>query len=177
MNKTKSNKLKECGSCSVCCVALTIDEPELQKLADVPCVNIRPQGGCSIYEKRPDVCKGWTCGWLNLDRLSDSLRPDKSNLLIKIEESSITLQPIGNPERHLTTTEVLEFIANCIHGSFEIAISLPTKPGLPYIRNILNQTISITDTASENQIRGKVIAAIMATTSAKAAIINVVRAN
>ena len=33
---------RECGSCTVCCVALTIDDPALQKVQGYRCPNLTP---------------------------------------------------------------------------------------------------------------------------------------
>lgn len=166
--------VKKCGTCSVCCSVLTINTPELQKPADVPCVHVKEGGGCAIYETRPSVCSSWTCGWLSSDRLKNNLRPDKSNILIRLDEgTSLTLQPIGSPVRFLTTIDVLELIASCINSKFEIAISVPTKPGHTNARQVLNQTISVEDIASEVQIRNKVIEAIINASSANTDLINI----
>ena len=47
---------RECGSCQVCCIAPSIDNPDIQKMAGSPCRHSL-QGGCSIYEDRPEVCR------------------------------------------------------------------------------------------------------------------------
>ncbi|WP_147480465.1 YkgJ family cysteine cluster protein [Pseudomonas coronafaciens] len=174
MKKPKAKIVKKCGTCSACCNVLTIDTPELQKPADVPCVHVREGGGCTIYETRPGVCKSWTCGWLSTDRLKNNLRPDKSNILIRLDDgNSLTLQPIESPVRFLTTTDVLELIATCINSNFEIAISVPTKPGHTNARQVLNQTISAVDIVSEVQIRRKVIEAIITASSARTDLIDI----
>ncbi len=47
---------RECGDCNVCCVSLTIDDPELQKVQGYRCKNSVPGKGCVIYQNRPQTC-------------------------------------------------------------------------------------------------------------------------
>jgi len=72
---------RECGECTICCRALQIDEPELQKHAAVVCPNC-VSGGCGIYQTRPKVCREFYCGWRAMEWLDDEWRPDKSGVLI-----------------------------------------------------------------------------------------------
>jgi len=44
---------RTCGACNVCCVALTIDDPALQRVQGYRCRNALPGNGCAIYEARP----------------------------------------------------------------------------------------------------------------------------
>jgi hypothetical protein len=64
MTVISPNTPRTCGSCSLCCKLLAIDE--LDKPAGRWCRHCRPgRGGCSIYADRPDVCRGFHCGWLD----------------------------------------------------------------------------------------------------------------
>jgi hypothetical protein len=55
---------RTCGDCSLCCKLINVREP-LNKPRDVWCQHCRPgKGGCSIYDTRPDVCRGFACDWL-----------------------------------------------------------------------------------------------------------------
>lgn len=75
---------RECGECTVCCVDLKIDDPELQKDDDVVCPHMVAHKGCSIYDHRPMTCRNWQCGW-RLIKLSDAMRPDRSKILLAPE--------------------------------------------------------------------------------------------
>ncbi len=79
---------RECGGCSVCCVELKIDDPELQKDDDVPCPHLTLNAKCSIYESRPHTCRHWLCGW-RLMALSDGMRPDRSKILLVPEMGTV----------------------------------------------------------------------------------------
>jgi hypothetical protein len=73
-----------CGSCSMCCKLLHIDEEELKKPQDKWCNHCRPGKGCSIYENRPPVCKDFACEWLIDPDMPDFWKPSVSNLLVTL---------------------------------------------------------------------------------------------
>jgi hypothetical protein len=73
---------RSCGSCTVCCIALAIDALELRKPVGQVCPHCVLDQGCAVYESRPAICRGWFCGWRQLDWLNEALRPDLSGILI-----------------------------------------------------------------------------------------------
>ncbi len=140
-------KDRNCGSCSVCCTSLRIDEPTLTKKADVPCINLKPQGGCSIYEDRPPLCKRWYCGWRMLP-LEPSMRPDRCNVIIihgKADYADFeyfTFSPASKNEASaLLTQEVLQSICALISRNIKVAISVPTQEGYCSYRDIINDAM------------------------------------
>jgi hypothetical protein len=55
---------RECGPCSICC--RLPDIPELNKPIDTMCGHADPSrkaGACTIYGKRPQVCREFECAW------------------------------------------------------------------------------------------------------------------
>jgi hypothetical protein len=92
---------RECGTCTVCCYALPIDNEELQKLPGEVCANCTGRG-CRIYETRPRTCRGFYCGWWLLPQLDDDWRPDRSGVLITPQNENI-------PERFVLR-EGIEFM-------------------------------------------------------------------
>jgi Fe-S-cluster containining protein len=60
-------QVNQCGSCNVCCRTPAIEEDKLddiipeQKPACVSCVHLN--GGCSIYDNRPEVCRNYLCAY------------------------------------------------------------------------------------------------------------------
>src|SRR5262245_37176595 len=88
---------RECGECNVCCKALLIDEPTLQKPPGVLCANWKPARGCGIYDTRPAACRGFFCGWRMMPELGDELRPDRSGILVRMIREHIPsgLNPVG----------------------------------------------------------------------------------
>jgi hypothetical protein len=75
---------RECGTCNVCCVALTIEDPKLTKLQGYRCKNTRPDNLCGIYETRPDTCRTFFCGWRRLKWVREGMRPDQSGVLVRL---------------------------------------------------------------------------------------------
>lgn len=72
---------RECGSCSLCCNLFLIDEPELRKPANRWCKHCS-KPGCSIYDSRPSVCRGFVCGWLaQSSTLSDLWFPANAKMV------------------------------------------------------------------------------------------------
>ncbi len=98
--------LRECGSCSECCTILAVQFPNYMKPHDSKCEYVRLEGGCSIYNKRPEVCRGYQCGWLELDALPNSCRPDLLGVMFRFEVNEKSWNPfektyvIANTNRH-----------------------------------------------------------------------------
>ncbi len=73
---------RSCGSCSLCCTVLRVDE--LQKLGGVPCRKLGPPGqGCSIHETRPGICRRYRCLWLQ-GKLDEEDRPDRLGAILDL---------------------------------------------------------------------------------------------
>jgi hypothetical protein len=82
-------QVNPCGDCQMCCVAPAIEQRELEpsdpikpKPACAKCPMLAEKG-CSIYNKRPWICKGYMC--LYAMGYTD-VRPDQNNV-------AWTLQP------------------------------------------------------------------------------------
>jgi len=71
---------RQCGPCTVCCVELKIDTPELRKKARTACQHLSA-AGCGIYAAHPPVCQQFLCGWRLFEEMSDDWRPDRSGIL------------------------------------------------------------------------------------------------
>jgi hypothetical protein len=129
----------------------------LKKNADEPCVNLREQGGCSIYDIRPSVCRTWYCGWRLIPSLADHWRPDQSKLLIRFDGSDYTIQPTGISHiSKLLTDEALELIGGMIASDISVSISIPTKPGFCSANATLNQYLGeAVEKRDLHQVRSK----------------------
>jgi Fe-S-cluster containining protein len=77
---------RACGSCSLCCTILRVDE--LGKRAGVDCIHQRRGpgvlAGCAIHEMRPPICRGYRCLWLQ-GGLEDDERPDRTGGIVDLE--------------------------------------------------------------------------------------------
>src|SRR5690349_4258075 len=74
---------RECGDCIACCVVLLIDSEEFKKPADAKCQHCSGSG-CSIYSKRPEVCRTYYCLWRTSPVLAEEHRPDRVGILFQL---------------------------------------------------------------------------------------------
>lgn len=126
---------RDCGSCTVCCVALRVDAPGLRKPAGQACCHLGTQG-CTIYSSRYAICRSWMCGWRLQPELDDSWRPDRSGVLLIPEPSSRPgYAPLGYKVQlaskvALAAPDVLNKLCGYIAAATPIWLSLagiPTK--------------------------------------------------
>ncbi len=138
---------RECGSCTVCCVAPNINKPDIQKVSGAACKHCAG-GGCAIYETRPEVCRGFFCAWRTVDIFDESWRPDKSGVLAQVETegipehfeitSGIGLMLVGNPNRIIREKWFQEFVVTGIMNSIPLFLSLPGPRGYQAATALLN---------------------------------------
>jgi hypothetical protein len=121
---------RDCGDCTVCCVELAIDDPELSKPDEVPCPHLDACGGCAIYASRPRTCATWFCGWRLLN-LSDAMRPDRSRALLVPElceepgyqKGGLRLVSVGAGAEALLQDEVVDLAGRCVARGVPIFLS------------------------------------------------------
>jgi len=76
---------RKCGSCSLCCKLLNIEEEDITKPAHTWCQHCRPgHGGCSIYRQRPLVCRAFACQWLIDGLFGDEWIPTRSKMVLRM---------------------------------------------------------------------------------------------
>jgi hypothetical protein len=71
---------RRCGSCTLCCRVLAIDE--LDKPEGVLCRHCEPGRGCGIYSDRPESCRGFYCGYLVLPFVAQHWFPDDCGMVV-----------------------------------------------------------------------------------------------
>src|SRR6266446_2166622 len=76
---------RTCGRCSLCCKLLPI--AVLDKQANLWCQHCKPGNGCSIYNRRPQVCRDYHCGWL-LGVLNDNWYPTNCHMIMTLPYES-----------------------------------------------------------------------------------------
>ncbi len=96
---------RTCGDCTACCTRLRIEA--LHKPQCRACPHLADAGGCGIYERRPNECRTFICGWL-LGWGTEDDRPDKSGVIVTVpgrtRESrffrllSTTAEPLADSE-------------------------------------------------------------------------------
>ena len=70
-----------CGTCVVCCQWLDIESEELSKKAGILCEHC-VGSGCGLYETRPQVCRGFDCGYRLISQLGEEWRPDRCGIVV-----------------------------------------------------------------------------------------------
>ncbi|MBF0383144.1 MAG: hypothetical protein HQL69_19150 [Magnetococcales bacterium] len=140
---------RSCGECTMCCIDLSIDSPELKKHTGVECDYCIEKIGCSIYSKRPAECSNWFCLWMVKDVFGDEWRPDRSGILLNfmgdksgIPDSYNTQDVIDIRIIHtnglLNSLRFLDFVCNFIDGGVPLFVSVSGGPGYLASKVFLN---------------------------------------
>ena len=140
---------RDCGTCNVCCVALTIDDPELQKVQGFRCKNALPDNSCAIYEKRPQTCRTFNCGWRTLKWIRETLRPDGSGVLVQLhnEVSTATGTRMGVAVTLLNNAALkaeglAETLAAAVAAEIPVYLHFPGPPGYTFAQVRVNEVLS-----------------------------------
>jgi hypothetical protein len=117
---------RECGACTVCCTAPSINKPEIQKLSGAACRHC-VGGGCAVYDSRPPVCRAFYCAWRTVDIFGEDWRPDKSGVLAYVETEGISedfdlatgigLMLVGNPLKTVRQKWFQDFVVTGVTSS------------------------------------------------------------
>lgn len=82
-----AHSVRSCGGCTACCDGwLTANVLGHELARGRPC-HFRGEGGCTIYEDRPnDPCRSFVCGWVsNGSPFPESFRPDRLGVIIVVK--------------------------------------------------------------------------------------------
>lgn len=85
---------RSCEGCTACCQFPPIRTEKLQKPANTLCPHCAEGSGCTVYDLRPTVCRGFYCGWFFLPELAPEWHPMRSGVVIRSEhfdEDTVTL--------------------------------------------------------------------------------------
>ena len=151
---------RECGTCNVCCVALTIDDPELQKAQGFRCRNARRDNSCGIYETRPHTCRAFFCGWRQLKWIRDTMRPDVSGVLVRMRrnvsrqtgEERLGVIFTLLTKAALKAEGLAESVAAAVAADVPVYLGVPGRPGytsaMARINDVLRQAVLTKDKAA-----------------------------
>jgi len=136
---------RECGECQVCCIVPTIDAPDIQKDCGSSCRNSL-QGGCGIYETRPEVCRIFYCGWRRSGDFPDDWRPDQSGIFAVLEVNTlpqfkplaVALHLVGNPLKTVRRPDFIDFVIKNVRSDVALYLMLPKGKGMLSARLPLN---------------------------------------
>lgn len=125
---------RSCGSCSLCCTVLRVDE--LAKPAGRDCRHQRGPHGCAIHATRPGICRRYRCLWLQ-GGLEDDERPDRTGGVVDLETTGIGLRLAIRESRPgvFDASSALQAIAARHRESMPVRISDTadvTDPDRPY---------------------------------------------
>jgi len=135
---------RDCGGCTVCCVAPSIVTEGLVKAPGVACSNCTGSG-CAIYERRPTLCRDYLCAWKRIAWIPEEMRPDRSGLLIDITARDA-------PPGYATEITILahrdaqdfargrcpDLISTLVENGIAVHLSLPGPPGMMNAKGLVN---------------------------------------
>jgi Fe-S-cluster containining protein len=78
---------RECGSCNLCCDILEVTA--VGKPVNELCKHWAG-GGCTIYDDRPQMCRSFSCAWLQ-GHLSDEWYPLAAGLVVHFSQDAINV--------------------------------------------------------------------------------------
>lgn len=91
-----------CGACTLCCTLMRVEMAPVPKPAGERCT-FCVDGGCAIYQARPDPCLGFECVWLCSQRWPDRAmpaheRPDRTGIVIEVNSKGCAIAHCETPE-------------------------------------------------------------------------------
>jgi hypothetical protein len=88
---------RSCGACTLCCKLMKIIA--LDKPHGAWCAHCKQGSGCTIYERRPDECRSFMCGFLQLPELDEAWRPSNSKIILVSELDGKRISAYVDPQR------------------------------------------------------------------------------
>jgi hypothetical protein len=87
---------RQCGSCSLCCKILRVDE--LDKPMDQWCGHFKSGQGCSIHGSHPQSCRNYHCMWIISPAMPQSARPDRSKVMFSLDDDGRRIIARADPD-------------------------------------------------------------------------------
>src|SRR5262245_60474645 len=81
--RREGDSMRSCGSCTLCCKVLAIDE--IKKPRNEWCPHCEKSKGCKIYLERPSECRSFECLWLRIEQVPEALKPQKCKVVLSAE--------------------------------------------------------------------------------------------
>jgi hypothetical protein len=150
---------RECGSCNVCCIALTIDDPDLQKPQGYKCHHAQRDNSCAVYPTRPQTCRTFFCGWRQLKWIREPMRPDKSGVLVRMQrsvsretgEEQLGVVFMLLSKAALKAEGLAESVSAAVAAEVPVWLNIPGKPGftssIARINDVLRHAVFTKDKA------------------------------
>ena len=88
---------RECGSCTSCCTLLEVTDAG--KAVNEWCRHCEAGKGCTIYDQRPQMCRSFSCAWLQ-GHLDDDWYPEKAGMVVHFSQDAVNVQvDSAHPDR------------------------------------------------------------------------------
>jgi hypothetical protein len=139
-----------CGECNYCCQHLLIETDELRVSPGNLCHNWQTGTGCTIYATRPDVCRGYLCGWMMFAHFDDSWRPDRCGIIVTPTDANIPdgYPPEGieflivKPDLAAAKSDFIPFVMKAIGAGMPVFLALRGPAGHKSSRAFLNHHLA-----------------------------------
>ena len=80
--------IRQCGSCNRCCDILEV--AAVAKPANELCKHWEAGNGCTIYKQRPQMCRSFSCAWLQ-GHFNDDWFPEKSGMVVHFSQGALNV--------------------------------------------------------------------------------------
>jgi hypothetical protein len=132
---------RECGACTVCCVAPGIDTSQIQKRTGAVCRH-RCARGCAIYEARPRTCQDFFCGWMQMEELGPDWRPDLSGVFLQAIDikgrPALSLMLVADALKTVRQAAFVAFVFEQLRLGTPLVLALPGPTGTRSAKLLLN---------------------------------------
>src|SRR3954453_16764857 len=122
---------RQCGSCNACCDILEV--AAVDKPVNQLCKHWQTGTGCSIYDRRPQMCRSFVCAWLQ-GHLDEEWFPAKSGIIVHFSQDAVNVTVDDHcPDRWREEPyfgKLAEWSLNGIRRS-ETAATLPSSSPAP----------------------------------------------
>ena len=122
--------MEECGDCTACCTLSVV--PEINKRAWEKCTHC-VNNGCSIYEKRPQLCKDFECAYLQGGK-DIKFRPDKCGVMF-VKRSERIFSGILVPDTPISDTAKRQISSFKEQGYSVVMLKRGEKPHIELAEN------------------------------------------
>jgi hypothetical protein len=82
-------EVRDCGSCTSCCTLLEVTDAG--KAVNEWCKYCEAGKGCSIYDQRPQMCRSFSCAWLQ-GHLNDDWYPERAGIVVHFSQDAVNVQ-------------------------------------------------------------------------------------
>lgn len=80
---------RNCGSCTSCCTLLEVTDAG--KAVNEWCQFCVAGKGCTIYDQRPQMCRSFSCAWLQ-GHVNDDWYPERAGMVVHFSQDAINVQ-------------------------------------------------------------------------------------